>query len=152
MDVVLRRSTIESMEQGERTNGWRPWRGWLTRLDRRRALRVPVRLACGEQAGERSVPAVACDLSEEGVAVRRLGGERPADVVLLEFALPGSGEVIRARAETQFATLKRGVHRAGMRFVAMAPKHVRLVRDFLMDRRLRALGRRSWLSRLSRWF
>jgi hypothetical protein len=111
-------------------------------------------LSCGEHVSERSVPAVAFDLSEEGVAVRRLGGasRHPDEVVVLEFALPGSGEVIRARAETQFSTVERGVHRAGMRFLAMAPKHVGLVRDFLMDRRLRALARRSWRAWLYRFW
>ena len=34
----------------------------------------------------------------------------------------------------------RGVHRAGLRFVSMARRHERLLRDFLMDRRLRALA------------
>jgi hypothetical protein len=115
---------------------------------------MPVRLACGERAGAREVPVVAFDLSAEGVAVRRLGGEkrRPEEVVQIEFALPGSGEVIRARAETQFSSVKRGVHEAGLRFVAMAPRHVGLVRDFLLDRRLRALGRPSWTARLRRWW
>jgi hypothetical protein len=57
----------------------------------------------------------------------------------LEFALPGTGETIWAHAETLFESIDRGVQRAGLRFVGMAHKHERLLHDYLMDRRLRAL-------------
>jgi len=112
---------------------------WVS--NRRLAQRVPVKLFCDEHLGDRPLRSVAFDMSECGLALRRLGrfGALPHEVVGLEFALPGTGEVIWAHAETQFEAFERGVHRAGLRFVAMARSHERLLHDYLMDRRLRAL-------------
>jgi c-di-GMP-binding flagellar brake protein YcgR len=118
---------------------------WLD-LDRRGVARTPVNLSCAEHLDGRRFPSVALDLSETGVAVRRLGdlggtADPHAGVVELELALPGAGEAIRARAEARF----RSVHRAGLRFLSMPARHQRLLREFLLDRRLRALAlRRPW--------
>jgi c-di-GMP-binding flagellar brake protein YcgR len=118
--------------------------------DRRVVPRTPVNLLCDEHLGDRPLRAMAVDLSELGIALRRLGGladaappEAGLDVgpdVGLELALPGSGEVIWAQARTQFRADVHGAHRSGLRFVSMARRHQRLLRDFLMDRRLRALA------------
>jgi c-di-GMP-binding flagellar brake protein YcgR len=128
--------------------GWRiPWVN-----NRRLAQRVPIKLFCDEHLRDRPLRSVAVDMSEHGLALRRVGGTRtPAhEAVGLEFALPGTGEIIWAHAETQFEEIERGVHRAGLRFLGMAHKHERLLRDYLMDRRLRALelAPPSWRARL----
>lgn len=113
-----------------------PWLG-----NRREVDRVPLKLFCEEHLRARDLQAVAVDMSERGLSLRRVGDTRaPADEAIgLEFALPGTGEIIWAHAETQFEAFERGVHRAGLRFVGMAGKHQRLLHDYLMDRRLRAL-------------
>src|SRR5215212_5497214 len=117
--------------------GWKlPWAS-----NRRLAQRVPLKLACEEHLRTRDLQSMAVDMSELGLSLRRVGAtSSPAhQAVGLEFALPGTGETIWAHAETQFESIDRGVHRAGLRFVGMALKHERLLRDYLMDRRLRAL-------------
>ena|SRR5438876_993029 len=120
--------------------------------NRRSAQRVPIKLFCAEHLGPRDLQSVATDMSELGLSLRRVGGTRmPAhEAIGLEFALPGTGEIIWAHAETQFEDIDRGVHRAGLRFVGMARNHARLLHDYLMDRRLRALGLApaSWQGRL----
>jgi c-di-GMP-binding flagellar brake protein YcgR len=121
--------------------GWR-----LALADRRVVPRTPVHLFCDEHLGDRPWRALALDLSELGIALRRPGGPENAAPpeagpdVGLELALPGSGEVIWAQARTRFRGDVRGVHRSGLRFVSMARRHQQLLRDFLMDRRLRALA------------
>src|SRR5688572_21822448 len=109
---------------------------WVS--NRRLAHRVPIKLFCDEHLRDRPLPSVAVDMSECGLSLRRVGGTRtPAhEAVGLEFALPGTGEIIWAHAETQFESIERGVHRSGLRFVGMAHRHERLLHDYLMDRRL----------------
>ena len=120
--------------------------------NRRVAQRVPIKLFCEEHLRARDLQSVAIDMSELGLSLRRLGGTpSPAhEAIGLEFALPGTGEIIWAHAETQFEAVDHGVHRAGLRFVGMAHKHERLLHDYLMDRRLRALqlAPPSWRQRL----
>jgi c-di-GMP-binding flagellar brake protein YcgR len=113
-----------------------PWLG-----NRRQVDRVPLKLFCEEHLRARDLQAVAVDMSEQGLSLRRVGDTRASacEAVGLEFALPGTGETIWAHAETQFEAFERGVHRAGLRFVGMAHRHERLLHDYLMDRRLRAL-------------
>ena len=86
---------------------------------------------------------LAVNVSEHGLAAQRLvePSARHARVVAIEFELPGTGEVIWAKAETQFEAIGRDFHRAGIRFLAMARRHERLVREFVWDRRLGALAR-----------
>jgi hypothetical protein len=132
--------------------GWKfPWPG-----NRRLVDRVPLKLLCEEHLRVRDLQSVAIDMSEEGLSLRRVGDTRAAadEAVGLEFALPGTGEVIWAQAATQFEAFERGVHRAGLRFVGMAGKHQRLLHDYLMDRRLRALDLlpRTWRERAMRVF
>ena len=117
--------------------GWKlPWGS-----NRRLAQRVPLKLSCEEHLRSRDLQATAVDMSELGLSLRRVGGTPSPthEAVGLEFALPGTGETIWAHAETQFESIDRGVHRAGLRFLGMAHKHERLLHDYLMDRRLRAL-------------
>ena len=117
--------------------GWKlPWAS-----NRRLAQRVPLKLACEEHLRTRDLQATAVDMSELGLSLRRVGSTPSPthEAVGLEFALPGTGETIWAHAETLFESIDRGVHRAGLRFVGMASKHERLLHDYLMDRRLRAL-------------
>jgi hypothetical protein len=112
-----------------------PWVG-----NRREAPRVSLKLFCEEHLRTRDLQSVAVDMSEHGLSLRRVGDTLTAhQPVGLEFALPGTGETIWAHAETQFESFDRGVHRAGLRFMGMAQRHQRLLHDYLMDRRLRAL-------------
>jgi hypothetical protein len=92
---------------------------------------------------DQPVRTLAVNVSEHGLAAQRLVERisRHARVVGVEFELPGTGEVIWAKAETLFERIDRDFHRAGIRFLAMARRHERLVREFVWDRRLGAQAR-----------
>jgi hypothetical protein len=111
--------------------------------DRRLAGRVKLDMFFNQYIQEHPVRSLAVNVSEHGLAAERLVERvsRHARVVAIEFELPGTGEVIWAKGETQFEAIGRDIHRAGIRFLAMARRHERLVREFVWDRRLRALAR-----------
>jgi hypothetical protein len=111
--------------------------------DRRLAGRVRLDMFFNQYIQDPPVRSLAVNVSEHGLAAQRLVERvtRNARVVAIEFELPGTGEVIWAKGETQFETIDRDFHRAGIRFLAMARRHERLVREFVWDRRLRPLAR-----------
>jgi hypothetical protein len=112
--------------------------------DRRLNRRVTVDMFFNQYIADHPFRSLAVNVSEHGLAAQRLIERRVtrnARVVGVEFELPGTGEVIWAKAETQFEAIDRDFHRAGIRFLAMARRHERLIREFVWDRRLRALAR-----------
>jgi c-di-GMP-binding flagellar brake protein YcgR len=111
--------------------------------DRRLARRVSLDMFFNQYIQDHPVRSLAVNVSEHGLAAQRLVERttRHARVVAIEFELPGTGEIIWAKGETQFEAIDRDFHRAGIRFLAMARRHERLVREFVWDRRLRALAR-----------
>ena len=115
--------------------------------DRRLNRRVTVDMFFNQYIQDHPVRSLAVNVSEHGLAAQRLLERRPRTygddgrIVAIEFELPGTGEVIWAKGETQFESLDRDFHRAGIRFLAMARRHERLVREFVWDRRLRSLAR-----------
>jgi hypothetical protein len=111
--------------------------------DRRLARRVALDMFFNQYIHDRPVRSLAVNVSEHGLAAQRLVERvtQHARIVGIEFELPGTGEVIWAKAETQFESIDRDFHRAGIRFLAMARRHERLVREFVWDRRLGALAR-----------
>lgn len=114
-----------------------------SRDDRRLNGRVALDMFFNQYIQDHPIRALAVDVSEHGLAAQRLVDRvRPrTSVVAVEFELPGTGEVIWARGETQFERIDRDFHRAGIRFVAMARKHERLIREFVWDRRLSLFAR-----------
>jgi hypothetical protein len=111
--------------------------------DRRVNDRVALDMFFNQYIQDHPVRSLAVNVSEHGLAAHRLV-ERVSPhsrVVSIEFELPGTGEVIWARGETQFESIGRDIHRAGLRFVAMARRHERLIREFVWDRRLRTMAR-----------
>jgi len=111
------------------------------RLDnRRRDERVPLDMFFTQYIRERPFRVLAVNVSENGIAARRLVEPLTthARVVGIEFELPGTSEVIWAKAETQFEAIDRDFHHLGIRFLAMAGRHERLLRDYVRERQLRA--------------
>jgi hypothetical protein len=84
---------------------------------------------------------LAVNVSHTGLYVQKLVEPvaRQTRVVGLEFELPGTGEIIWASAESRFDRLGDYFHVSGLRFVGMARKHERLLRDFVTEKRLREL-------------
>lgn len=116
--------------------------------DRRLNRRVTVDMFFNQYIQDLPFRSLAVNVSEHGLAAQRLADRRiprerrrDGGIVAVEFELPGTGEVIWAKGETQFVTVDRDFHRAGIRFLAMARRHERLVREFVWERRLRALAR-----------
>jgi hypothetical protein len=109
--------------------------------NRRLAPRLRLQVVLNEYVWERPYRALATDVSEAGLAIqKRTEAAVPfPKVVALEVMLPGTNETIWASAEPRFDAIGGDVHVSGLRFVSMARKHERLIRDYLHERRERLL-------------
>lgn len=124
-----------------------------SRVDTRRfSPRVPVESLCSEVAGDQVRHAHVLDVSAGGVRLQRpLGGPR-ARVLQLELELPGIDEIVWASGEICFdqvwnagRTASGGrnlVRTSGVRLIAAASRHARMLREFAMDRGFEAADRR----------
>lgn len=108
--------------------------------ERRVGVRVDVDMFLSAYIRDRPYRTLAENLSSTGIFVNRVGlATAPAAElgrsVGLEFELPGTGELIWARAE--ICTQRRDglVVAEGLRFSGMARAHARLLRDFCAERR-----------------
>ena len=108
--------------------------------DRRTAPRFPLRTYMNQYVRDVPYKALALDVSEEGLAIRKPTAPVPdARVVGLELELPGTSEVIWASAEPRFHSVGAKTHFSGLHFLNMARKHERLIRDYVSERRERWL-------------
>ena len=107
--------------------------------NRRLSQRLPMRVFMNEYVADEPCQALARDFSETGLALLKLPERTPpaVDVVTLEVELPGTNETIWASAQPRFESLNRDYQISGLRFVSMARKHERLIRDYLRERRER---------------
>jgi hypothetical protein len=108
----------------------------------RRGKRVPLDVMYSEYVQERQMLGMIVDASEDGLRVQRLlkrthTGSR---VIQLEFALPGVDEMIWAKGEICFDQMWNAkaaptglVRTSGVRLVAAARKHMRMLREFVND-------------------
>lgn len=116
-----------------------PWRA------HRAHPRVATAALCTE-IGDESAPrhSIAVELSPEGLRVQRPIGGRLGRELQLEIELPGVDELLWAGCAVRFDEVWRvpesgegrpsGVLRTtGLRIVAAAARHRRLLRDFVMD-------------------
>lgn len=126
--------------------------------DRRLGDRVAMRLGLSEYVGDRMQRGLAQNLSATGLYLDRVFGAgldrlqlgRDERRVQLEFELPKTSESIWALAEVCHdqigqVGIERGrtaVHGTGVRFLAMARKHERLIEDYVFEERRRGL---AWL-------
>ena len=113
--------------------------------DRRNDTRVRTEMFLNQYVREQPYRALATNVSPTGLFVQKLAlsKTRHAPSVGLEFELPGTGEIIWARAECRFDSVASDFHLTGLRFTAMAQKHERLIRDFVREREW--LLERMWL-------
>jgi hypothetical protein len=104
--------------------------------DRRTDSRIRTELFLNQYVKEEPYRALATNLSSTGLFLQKLAlsTTRHDSSVGLEFELPGTGEIIWARAETRFDAVASDFHLTGLRFTAMAQKHARLIRDFVRDK------------------
>jgi hypothetical protein len=108
-------------------------------LGRRLTPRLRLALTMNQYVKDDPCPALARDVSEGGLALQKRvdPSQSPVELVNLEIELPGTNETIWAAAEPRFDALHRSLQVSGLRFVSMARKHERLIRDYLRERRER---------------
>jgi hypothetical protein len=105
-----------------------------------RAPRIAVEALCSEVVAEREHYGLVVDLSEEGLRLQRpLRGRGDGRIVQLEFELPDADEIIWAKGEICFDQLWRApagaLRTSGVRLVAAASRHLRLLRDWVVAAR-----------------
>jgi hypothetical protein len=128
--------------------------------DRRDDHRIPLRLFLNEYVRDRLHRAVTSNISPSGLFVHRVqaAGARRLPVgrhdrfVQLEFALPGTGEVIWARGEIRFDEIGFDlVHGTGIALTDIASKHQRLIKEYVIDEKRRRLKNILELIRRNRY-
>src|SRR4051812_1323470 len=90
--------------------------------DRRRARRAPFVASVLKQVGDVTSLALAQDLGESGIQLRRVAGPvyQPTTPISLAFELPDGGELIRVRGEVVFERAEGSWHTVGVRFEAIS--------------------------------
>jgi hypothetical protein len=118
--------------------------------NRRDDGRIPLEAFYNEYVNDRPFRGMITNVSPTGLRVQRLlrPGARMSRDVQLEFELPGTDEIIWAKGEACFDELEIAsfgpfgngpsttLHSSGIRVVACAGKHARLMRDYVIERRL----------------
>lgn len=105
---------------------------------RRSQPRIPVEALCAEVAERGDQFGFVVDLSANGLRIEQpLAGRREGRIVQLEFELPGVDEIVWAKGEVCFDRLRRAspeaaVRSTGVRLVAAASRHLRMLRDWVM--------------------
>ncbi len=110
-------------------------------LDRRIDTRVPLEMYLNTYVEDRPQRGFTANVSESGLYLSSLPElqPRPRAAVGLEFSLPGLGETIWAAGEMCYQALDDYFLGRGIRFVAMAQLHARMLQDYLRRTRLRRL-------------
>jgi c-di-GMP-binding flagellar brake protein YcgR len=110
--------------------------------DRRFGYRIPVDLMFTSYVRDRPIRALAADLSDTGLGLATVAGlaPPPGGVVGVELELPGLADSIWARGEVCHAEPGALASAVGLRFVAMARAHARMLRDFVVESRRSHLG------------
>ncbi len=112
------------------------------KMERRFDYRLPVETYLTAYFEERPQRGFTLDLSEHGLFVNTLvqNPQPPRTPVGLEFRLPGLPEVIWAAGETCRDHVDDYFYGLGIRFVAMADVHRRMLRAFVLHVRRQAGG------------
>ena len=102
--------------------------------ERRFVPRVRVEMFLNQYIQDVPFRALAMNVGLNGLLIQKL--VEPAiplnRVVSVEFELPGTGEVVWARAEPRFDQVDVDFHLSGLTFTGMANKHERLLREFVL--------------------
>jgi hypothetical protein len=106
-------------------------------LERRFAPRVRVEMFLNQYVRDVAFRALATNLSANGLLIQKLlePGLPSTRVVSIEFEIPGTGEIVWARAEQCFDSFGDNFHTSGLTFTGMAHKHERLLREFVLDKK-----------------
>lgn len=107
--------------------------------NRRLVPRLRLNARMNEYVADDGFPAVALNVSETGLSIRKPMEVRApkSAFVALELELPGTNEVIWASAQTRFHAVAAQFQYSGLLFSSMARKHQRLLRDYVRERQAR---------------
>jgi hypothetical protein len=106
--------------------------------ERRNAYRVPDSRLITEIADNRPAAAAVVNISYTGVYTIKpvnAGPIRGPEIVQVEIPVPEAGESIWAKGQVVFETQGRNAFGTGIRFLAMADRHHRLLDDLIETRR-----------------
>ncbi len=114
----------------------------MSQRDRRMGFRIPYNTLATSFVADRPVRILVEDLSDTGLRVHAVTPRAPAPgtVVALEVVLPDSDDSIWATAQVCHRTSDDLAAGLGMRFVAMAQRHARRLRDYCLEARRAHLG------------
>ncbi|MCS6914013.1 MAG: PilZ domain-containing protein [Myxococcales bacterium] len=105
--------------------------------DRRHELRLPVEICVRHYLSDEPYLGLTRDLSEGGLHLSRIirPGRRPATwlgrPLQVEFALPGTGELIWAQGEVCYSDRRGPIHGIGVRLTSMANRHWMALRHYV---------------------
>jgi hypothetical protein len=113
-----------------------------TTPNRRYEQRVPLEMFLTAYVADRPQRALTANVSESGLYLNTLPRAPlpPRTTVGLELALPGMPETIWAAGQLCYDARDQYFYGEGIRFVAMARRHLRLLHDFLTGLRRREAG------------
>jgi c-di-GMP-binding flagellar brake protein YcgR len=110
--------------------------------ERRLGYRVPLEVMMTSYVRDRPVRALTYDLSDAGIGVSAVSmlAPQPGMVMGLELELPGISDSIWAKGCVCYQDRGDIATGLGIRFLAMANAHARMVRDYCIEARRRHLG------------
>lgn len=116
--------------------------------DRRLGFRIPYETMVTSYVHDRPVRCLANNLSDSGMSLSAIAmlAPPPGLVVGLELDVPEMNESIWASARVCYRKDDRMASGLGVRFVAMAKSHARMLREMCIETRRRNLG--SLLARI----
>jgi c-di-GMP-binding flagellar brake protein YcgR len=116
--------------------------------DRRLGFRIPFETMVTSYVHDRPVRGLVSNLSDTGMSMSAISmlAPPPGMIVGLELEMPGLDDSIWAAAQICYRTNDRMASGLGVRFVAMAKVHARMIRDFCTEMRRKNLG--SLLARI----
>lgn len=110
--------------------------------DRRLGFRIPFETMVTSYVHDRPVRGLATNLSDSGLSISAISmlAPPPGMIVGLELDVPGVDESIWAAAQVRYRQDDHLASGLGLRFVAMARSHARLIREFCIEMRRKNLG------------
>jgi c-di-GMP-binding flagellar brake protein YcgR len=116
--------------------------------DRRLGFRIPFEAMVTSYVHDRPVRGLAMNLSDSGLSLSAISmlAPPPGLVLGVELDVPGVDDSIWAAAQVCYRNDDQLASGLGLRFVAMARSHARMIRDFCIEMRRKNLG--SLLARI----
>ena len=114
----------------------------MATVNRRAEPRIALQMFLNEYVKDNPYRCLATNVSPSGLYVNRLPNlvQQPR-VLGLEFELPGTSEVIWARGEVRFDATDPYFRSTGIAITGIASSHQRLLRDYVVETRIRQLRR-----------